>query len=189
MYTCTCSFAAHCLGDHALRHPCLLSPLPRSIYLCPQVISCPHSSSHKWNQNSGGGIRGHLVPHLHFLSEEAGAQRVQATCPWSQRVLEAQQQVDPGLQSCSHARTGAHTHVGIWKHMQCNGVVETLAPRSHQEDPLPHSGSSCRGCFAPYITPSRAKPDVDKPSSCLPKLWLTVAQATACQIGEISRGM
>lgn len=54
------------------------------------------------------------------------------------------------------------------------------------ETPSPHSDSSHGGCFTPYIAPSTAQPDVDKPSSCLPKLWLTVAEATACQIGEIS---
>lgn len=47
----------------------------------PSSNLCSQASSHKWNQNSGGGIRGHLVPRLHFISEEARVQRGQTTCP------------------------------------------------------------------------------------------------------------
>lgn len=46
-HTCTPT-APHTLpGGHPLRHPCSLSPLPHSIYLCPQVIRAhmhPHTN-------------------------------------------------------------------------------------------------------------------------------------------------
>lgn len=88
-------------------------------------------------------------------------------------------------QPCTHT----HTHTSAYGNTHTYTERWRPSRQTHQGDPLAHPGSSCRGCSAPYITPSRAQPDVEKPSSCLPKLWLTVAQATACQIVEISSGM
>lgn len=63
----------------------------------PSRNPCSRVYSLQWDQSSGGGVSSDLVPHLHFVSEEAGVQGGKPPAPWSRGVLEAQQESDSGL--------------------------------------------------------------------------------------------